>query len=77
MNKIRTDYINQEVKSKILELAQQYSAIFYCDNDEEQIYSKSYPYPFIYNEEVQTKFVKWCIPTLFHTAIHDGPRQIG
>ena len=71
---IRTDHLNSEEKTKIINLCKEFSDIFYYENmpltftnkikhcirttDEQPVYSKTYRYPFIHREEVRSQIKK-------------------
>lgn len=73
-SKIRTDHLNMEEKSRILDLCEEYSDIFHHENmpltftnkikhqiktyDELPVYAKSYRYPFVHKREVETQINK-------------------
>lgn len=71
---LRTDHLNEEEKSVILDLCSKFSDIFYQDGtpltftsrvkhhirttDEVPIYTKTYRYPFVHKKEVETQINK-------------------
>lgn len=73
-NKIRTEHMNEEEKSKVLALCKEFSDIFYHEGmpltftnkikhsikltDEQPVYTKSYRYPQIYKKEVESQINK-------------------
>lgn len=74
LSKIRVNHLNEEEQCSILKLCQEFSDIFYKENepltftnrikhqiktvDEQPVYSKSYRYPFVHRQEVEDQIKK-------------------